>query len=134
MDDANLILESSVLNVVVVGHDDVLRTPPFRKVLRGTTVRKIFELARATLLPPHGTLLTAISQEEIHLNDVRACKELMLVAGDTHVFPCTSLDGKPIGDGAVGKVSSALLELVESAARADGDEHEAVPELEGAAE
>ena len=37
----------------------------------------------------------------------------MLLAGDTHVFPITTLDGANIGDGRVGPVAAALLRALE---------------------
>ena len=37
-------------NVVVVGQDKVLRTPPFSGILKGTTVRRVMDLAREHLL------------------------------------------------------------------------------------
>ena len=39
IDAAGNVRESCVLNVISVGADGVLRTPPFKRVLAGTTVR-----------------------------------------------------------------------------------------------
>ena len=48
--DAGFVTESCVLNVCAVGADGVLRTPPFEGILRGTTARRIFELAEEHLV------------------------------------------------------------------------------------
>jgi len=51
VDGAGNVLESCVLNVAIVDGHSVLRTPPFRRVLRGTTVRRAMELASEHLVP-----------------------------------------------------------------------------------
>ena len=56
---------------------------------------------------------------ESSLAAARKAKELMLVAGDTHVFPITTLDGAKIGDGRVGPVAAALLRALERDAEGD---------------
>ena len=42
-------------------------------------------------------------QEPVSLADAQAASEIILFAGDTHIFPVTKLDGVPIGDGSVGE-------------------------------
>tara|TARA_B110001452_G_C15229534_1_gene425985 strand:+ start:128 stop:1246 length:1119 start_codon:yes stop_codon:yes gene_type:complete len=127
IDAAGHVRESCVLNVLSVGADGVLRTPPFKRVLAGTTARRSFELARESLLAD-GTL-SGVVQEELPLATARAGTELILVAGDTHLYPITTLDGEPVGDGRVGPVAKALLKLLKhDAVHGDGD-HQAVPGL-----
>ena len=119
--------ESCVLNVIVVGKDGALRTPPFEGILCGTTVRRAFELARQHLVGSGWALGTAllsdVRQEPIRADEARDAAELMLVAGDTHVCPITTLDGHKIGSGKPGPVFAALKRLLEEDAGAASGEH-----------
>jgi branched-subunit amino acid aminotransferase/4-amino-4-deoxychorismate lyase len=140
--------ESCVLNVIVVGKDGALRTPPFEGILCGTTVRRVFELARqhlvgsavacsavagsavagsavvgSAVLGSRWALLSDVRQEPIRADEARDAAELMLVAGDTHVCPITTLDGHKIGSGKPGPVFAALKRLLEEDAGAASGEH-----------
>ena len=122
--DDGTILESCVLNVLVLGADNVLRTPPFAHILRGCTARKSLELAAQ--LEADGEI-RGVVQEPVRLDDVYGAREVALVAGDTHVYPIVSLDARPIGSGAVGPVTRKLIAMLErDAADGDGD-HQDVP-------
>ena len=123
---SGLLLESCVLNVVVVGEDRSLRTPPFRRVLKGTTVRRAMELAKRHLLAPHGELLSRVAQEPITAEEARGATEVFLLAGDTHVYPIISLDGVTIGEGKPGPVCMALKRLLEEDAMHGDEAHEPV--------
>jgi len=130
--------ESCVLNVIVVGKDGALRTPPFEGILCGTTVRRVFELARqhlvvsavvssavvgSAVVGSRWALLSDVRQEPIRADEARDAAELMLVAGDTHVCPITTLDGHKIGSGEPGPVFAALKRLLEEDAGAASGEH-----------
>ena len=120
--------ESCVLNVIVVGKDGALRTPPFEGILCGTTVRRVFELARqhlvgSAVVGSRWALLSDVRQEPIRADEARDAAELMLVAGDTHVCPITTLDGHKIGSGKPGPVFAALKRLLEEDAGAASGEH-----------
>lgn len=120
VDDAGLLRESAVLNVVVIDADGVFRTPPFDGILRGTTVRRAMELAPGLRDEATGApLVRKVAQGDVSLAAARKAKELMLVAGDTHVFPITTLDGAKIGTGRVGPVAAALLRALERDAEGD---------------
>jgi branched-subunit amino acid aminotransferase/4-amino-4-deoxychorismate lyase len=117
-----------VLNVIVVGKDGALRTPPFEGILCGTTVRRVFELARqhlvvSAVVGSRWALLSDVRQEPIRADEARDAAELMLVAGDTHVCPITTLDGHKIGSGKPGPVFAALKRLLEEDAGAASGEH-----------
>ena len=115
------ILESAVLNVVVVGKDRVMRTPPFDNLLRGCTIRRTMALAAEKLVP--AGVLAGVAQEKIALADIYGADELFLVAGDTHMYACTSLDGRPIGDGKPGPVKDKVMALLQADAREGTADH-----------
>ena len=129
-DDGN-ILESAVLNVVVIGKDRVLRTPPFDNLLRGCTIRRTMALAQEKLVP--SGLIKGVSQEKIQLADVYTADELFLVAGDTHMYACTSLDGKRIGDGKPGPVKAAVMAMLVEDSVGGVDDHVDVDDQSGGA-
>ena len=118
VDPDGFVLESCVLNVVLVDEKATLRTPPFERLLKGCTVRKVMALASSK----SALGLSGVRQSRVALEECYAAKELLLVAGDTHVFACTSLDGRPIGDGKPGPVSRQLRELLEADAKFGCDE------------
>jgi len=130
VDAHGFIVESCVLNVLVVGKDGILRTPPFVHLLRGCTVRKGLELAQAHLVKPHGTLLAGVQQEKIRLTQCYEASEVFLLAGDTHAYSCVELDGHALGDGKPGPVFDALKALLIADAKSGkGADHEDVPGL-----
>jgi len=126
VDNGGMLMEACTLNVVAIGTDGVMRTPPFDNILAGTTVRRAMQLADS--LVSSGDL-TAVSQEPLALKQAYAAKELFLVAGDTHLYPITRLDGKPIGDGGVGPISRQLMQLLTNDARTGEDCHHDIPAL-----
>ena len=71
----------------------------------------------------------ACLQERFTIDDAKSAREVFLLAGDTHGFAITTLDGTVIGDGKPGPVFTALKRLLgeDAANPAEGDEeHEAV--------
>ncbi len=139
--DANgFLTESCVLNVLVLGKDGVLRTPPFDGILKGTTVRKALELAKEHLVGSGSDsteeksigvgLIEGVSQEPIPVAEARQAREIIFVAGDSHIYSAVSLDGAAIGDGKPGPVFSALRDhLIKFAREGTGRDHEDVPGL-----
>ncbi len=116
VDADGYLAEACVLNATFVTDEGDLVTPPFQGILRGTTVRRVLELAEQELVP--AGLIRAVRQAPIRADDRRGARsrEMFLSGGDTHIFPITSWDGEPIGDGAVGPVATWLLDRLEAEA------------------
>tara|TARA_X000001036_G_scaffold244321_1_gene227959 strand:- start:165 stop:953 length:789 start_codon:yes stop_codon:yes gene_type:complete len=116
VDDKGYVAESCVLNVTFITKERVLRTPPFDGILLGTTVRRIMELADSTLVKEG--VLASVDQSPILASEVTgdAISEMFLCGGDTHLYPVTSWDQVPVGDGLVGPVAKRLIELLEEEA------------------
>eukprot|EP01065_Artemidia_motanka_P018408 TRINITY_DN2171_c0_g1_i4.p1 TRINITY_DN2171_c0_g1~~TRINITY_DN2171_c0_g1_i4.p1 ORF type:complete len:339 (+),score=80.11 TRINITY_DN2171_c0_g1_i4:52-1068(+) len=112
IDRKGFVAESAILNVIAVGHDGTMRTPHFRGILKGTTVRRCLELAREHLVPKG--LVKEVSQCDVSEATLRDSKEIILTGGDTHVFPVVTLDGVAVADGAVGPVARELTRLIEA--------------------
>eukprot|EP01064_Diplonema_japonicum_P029374 TRINITY_DN4731_c6_g1_i2.p1 TRINITY_DN4731_c6_g1~~TRINITY_DN4731_c6_g1_i2.p1 ORF type:complete len:344 (+),score=80.73 TRINITY_DN4731_c6_g1_i2:63-1034(+) len=103
------ISESCMLGVLVLSKDGRLLTPPLHTVLASLTVQKILSFESQLV---QEWAITSASVEPIPLETCRKAKELILVGGDTHIFPITSLDGEPIGTGSPGTVYHHIVELI----------------------
>eukprot|EP00624_Nannochloropsis_granulata_P002007 evm.model.NODE_19466_length_64249_cov_18.424255.22 len=51
LDESGRLAESSIANIAILTPQGMLRTPPFEKILAGTTVKRLWELAEETLKP-----------------------------------------------------------------------------------
>ncbi len=122
VDERKMLRESCALNVAIV-KKGILSTPPFEGILAGTTVTRAMEVSAPLL---SNGLLTSVAQQQVSLADAKGADEVMLLAGDTMLFPVTSLDGVPIGDGQVGPVTRALIELMRHDAHQGSACHEPV--------
>jgi len=120
VDDNGYVAESCVLNVAFITKDQVFRTPPFEGILLGTTVRRVMDLT-STILVQEG-LVSSVTQSPVLASEVSGdlISEMFLCGGDTHLFPVTSWDQVPVGDGQVGPVAKRLLGLLEEEAFGTG--------------
>ena len=130
-DSDGVLLESCVLNIVVIGRDGVLRTPTFENALAGTTVRRVMDLAKRSLVSAvadgrQAASLRGVSQQVLTLADAREAAEIFLCAGDTHLFPITTLDGRPVGDGRIGPIARTLGEMLLLDAREGAEHHQSI--------
>jgi len=117
------VAEGAVCNCVVITSEKVWITPAFDDILAGTTVRKAMQLARAHLIGDGG-LLKEVRQEVLSLATLRDAEEVFLMSGDTHVFPVTKLDDKPVGNATIGPVAAKIMELLEEDAQKEqGEDH-----------
>eukprot|EP00746_Dinoflagellata_sp_MGD_P085614 gnl/MRDRNA2_/MRDRNA2_33880_c0_seq1.p1 gnl/MRDRNA2_/MRDRNA2_33880_c0~~gnl/MRDRNA2_/MRDRNA2_33880_c0_seq1.p1 ORF type:complete len:378 (+),score=57.95 gnl/MRDRNA2_/MRDRNA2_33880_c0_seq1:104-1237(+) len=112
--------EGCGVNCVFVTKDGVLRTPPFANILKGTTVRRVLQLAEKVLVKEKG-LLKEVRQEEVPELEAREAVELIMTGGDTHIMPVIEWDGKKVGSGEVGTIAKELIKLLKEEAKS-GDE------------
>ena len=120
VDDTGHVAESCVLNVAFITRDKVFRTPPFDGILLGTTIRRVMDLASTNLVQEG--LISSVAQSPVLASEVSGdlISEMFLCGGDTHLFPVTSWDQIPVGEGEVGPVATRLLELLEQEAFGTG--------------
>ena len=104
VDADGVVLEAPTANVAWV-RDGVVVTPPAEEVgvLRGTTLDEL--VARAGLDGLDGL---AVEVRTAKVDELRDADEVMLTSSVRGVAPVLSLDGVPVGDGAVGPVTAAL--------------------------
>ena len=95
-------LEGSHNNVFAV-LDGVLTThPATQRILHGVAREYVIELARALDLP--------VEERPVLLEEMRGADEIFFTGTTTEVRPTVRLDGKPVGDGTVGPIASALYD------------------------
>lgn len=109
VDAKGFITEGSTENIILVTHDLNLVRPHFDYILKGTTMGKVLSLAET--LAGQG-LLKKIGEKNILESDIISAKEVMMVGTTLDVLPVTEYEEKPIGDGRVGSIAKALLELL----------------------
>jgi D-alanine transaminase len=96
------VTEGAVSNVLAV-HGGILLTPPEGpRILSGVTRAATLSLARKEGLP--------VQERSVRLDELRAAQEIMLTGTTVEVLPVVRLDGKPVGTGRPGEVSSLLLD------------------------
>ncbi len=109
IDPKGFITEGSTENIIVLTQNNLLVRPHFDFILKGTTMGKVLSLAEALI--PKG-LIQKIGEKNMSEADLVSAKEVMMVGTTLDVLPATQYEGKPIGNGQVGPVAKALLELL----------------------
>lgn len=103
---AGSVAEGSSSNVFLVSRG-VLRTPALRVgILEGVTRGKVLALARDAGVP---------AEEVAFLppDELRRADEVFLTSAARGVLPVTTVDGRPVGDGAPGPVTRRVMALYE---------------------
>ncbi|KAA8651220.1 hypothetical protein EYZ11_005187 [Aspergillus tanneri] len=95
--DTNL-TEGSGFNILFV-KDGVIYTPK-RGVLEGVTRRSVFDVARSNRIEVH--------VETVPVELAYASDEIFMSTTAGGIMPITELDGKPVGNGKVGPVTSKI--------------------------
>jgi 4-amino-4-deoxychorismate lyase len=119
--DDDTVAEGCVVNCACITKDRVLLTPQFGDILSGTTIRKAMALVQANLVGD-GKPLQAVRQEIVPLTTLKAAEEVMLMGGDTHLWPVSHIDGEPVGRGIAGPVAKQIYELLLQDANTESSE------------
>lgn len=111
VDDLGLVTEGASSNAWIIDADGVLRTRDTNaNILRGVTRRTLMEvIAEAGL---------KVEERPFTPDEARTAREAFITGAGTLVLPITSIDGKPVGDGAVGPVAMRLRSLYIERAKA----------------
>jgi branched-subunit amino acid aminotransferase/4-amino-4-deoxychorismate lyase len=72
---------------------------PHREVLFGVTRKRLLEI-------------DGVYEGPVTLNDVKTAREIFLTSSTKRIHSVVSIDGKPVGDGKPGPVSTELLRLL----------------------
>lgn len=109
IDPDGFITEGSTENIVLIDKNKNLLRPTLRQILKGTTMIRAFELAKT--LVEEG-FLSSVQEKDLTEKDLLEAHEVMMIGTTLDVLPVTEYEGKVIGTGKQGVVSSRLLSLL----------------------
>ncbi len=111
LNDRGEVTEGSTSNVYVVSNGEIATPPIAAGILRGTTRIRVLDLCAKNAVPARErTLLPA---------DLTGAAEVFLSSSVRGVIPVTRIDGRPVGDGRPGPVTTRVHRLFEAAADAE---------------
>ncbi|MES1944864.1 D-amino acid aminotransferase [Salinisphaera sp. PC39] len=100
------VTEGSSSNVFVV-RDGTVATPPLApSILAGITREAVLEVARAHAVP--------CAERDIAADELAAADEIWLTSSTREIYPVTTLDGVPVGDGRPGPVWTRMRALLQA--------------------
>jgi len=101
--------EGATENFAIVTPDKHLVFPRVKKVLDGTTMKRVMELAEELVAEQ---VLTSVGFGDILIEDVLSAREVLIVGTTLNVVSVRSFDGNPIADGVPGPVGKALNQMI----------------------
>lgn len=104
-DSHGFLAESATENLMIVDSLGVLTWPPLDKILRGTTMIRVSELAAQVGIK--------IATRKISEDEILSAKEVLLTGTTLDVLPVVSYEGRKIAGGKVGPIASQLKNLLE---------------------
>ncbi|MCR5875678.1 D-amino-acid transaminase [Phenylobacterium sp. J426] len=111
VDELGLVTEGASSNAWIVDQDGILRTRDTNaNILRGVTRHTLMDVIREAGLK--------VEERPFTPEEARAAKEAFITGAGTIVLPVVSVDGKPVGEGAVGPVATRLRSLYIERAKA----------------
>lgn len=111
-DERGFIAEGATENFGIVTSDRRLVIPRNDRILAGTTMQRVVELARAQGV---GTDVRDIARAELD-----QCVEMLIFGTTPDVTSVVTVDGKPVGDGKPGPVRNVLTALLDRDIREPG--------------
>ncbi|HWE62233.1 MAG TPA: branched-chain amino acid transaminase [Chloroflexota bacterium] len=102
--DAGNVSEGSAENLFIVKNRTLFTPPPWDNVLEGITRATLMDLARAELGVQ--SMERTIQRTELYTAD-----EVFLCGTGAQISPVVEIDHRPIGDGRIGPLTSALQRL-----------------------
>jgi len=111
LDQDGQVSEGSAMNIFMV-RDGILVTPPSTdNILEGITRRSVIELAR-------NELGLQVMERSIDRTEVFIAEELFLTGTAAQIVAATKVDYRPIGNGAMGPITTKLRALFDDVVRA----------------
>lgn len=101
VDGQGNLTEGSGYNLFIVTGGTVV-TPPATSVLPGISRKYVIDLASALGIP--------VEERSIQAFDLHSADEAFFTGTSPCIMPCTVVDGLPVGSGAPGSTTNALLE------------------------
>ncbi len=109
-DENGFLTEGATENMGIVSQDNRLLFPKLDRVLAGTTMLRLMELARERL---GGDQLSSVGFSDITRADILQAREFLVTGTTINVAAAVSLDGHAIGSGHPGLIYRELNTLLE---------------------
>jgi branched-chain amino acid aminotransferase len=94
------VTETSISNLLIVGNDGVLRSPPLSDILWGVSLKTVDRLANSISLEvKYGDILPKMLQ---------TASEVLMTGSTGCLWSAVSVDGVPVGDGRPGPIGRRL--------------------------
>jgi len=101
------ITEGSASNAFIIDDIDTIIThPENQSILGGITRMKILQLARKNSIN--------VREEAFSTEDIKSAKEAFASSTTMRIMPVTKIDGEPVNDGKVGKITKQLIALYDN--------------------
>lgn len=108
-DENGFLSEGATENFGILTPDHVLTVPNPDRILSGTTMNRVLDLAGAGV---KDGWLSAVRKDNISSSDLLAASEVYIFGTTTDVTAVVEIDGKPIGSGKPGNVYNKLSRLL----------------------
>ena len=108
-DENGHLAEGPTENAAIVTRDGRLRVPKPERILAGTTMLRVMELARAL---PETHQLAGVETDDITRADIAGAPEILIFGTTPDVTAVVEFDGKPVGRGKPGPVFKVLSRLL----------------------
>ena len=96
------VTETSISNLLVLGKDGVLRSPPLKDILWGVSLKTVCELAKSIDQP--------VEFADLHPSAILEAKEILMTGSTGCLWSAVSVEGRSIGDGRPGLLCKRLQE------------------------
>ncbi len=101
--------EGSTENLILLTKDDELIRPDADCILAGTTMIRVFELAKDLLKKG---LIKGMSSRPFYVEDLVQAKEVLMVGTTINVLSVTKFNGKAVSNGRTGPIGQQLYKLL----------------------
>ena len=108
-DENGHLAEGPTENAGIVTHDGRLCVPKPERILAGTTMLRVMELAKAL---PGAQQLAGVQAADITRTDVASASEILIFGTTPDVTAVVEFDGKPVGSGKPGPIFKVLSRLL----------------------
>ncbi|PIU32795.1 MAG: peptidase, partial [Syntrophobacteraceae bacterium CG07_land_8_20_14_0_80_61_8] len=109
VDEQGHLAEGSTANIALVTTERVLLTPRFERILQGTTVSRVLELAETLVAEGE---LAKLAQADITPQQAYQAAEILMCGTTLDTMPVVTYDGHAIGDGQPGPICRRLRDLL----------------------
>ncbi|MDD5568768.1 MAG: branched-chain-amino-acid transaminase [Candidatus Omnitrophica bacterium] len=112
LDSLGYVAECTGDNIFIVKGKNLYTPPQCMGTLRGITRDAVLEIARKNKIPAHEHVIT---RHEVYISD-----ECFLTGTAAEIIPVVAVDGRVIGDGRPGKITSVLLKKFRELTKREG--------------